>query len=471
MSYHLNLEEIRKQFKFDSSIKHNPKVELEFLPYTTKFKETQYNFREVTGEFMRLVGQKKLPEAVDAEKLLNTALAAITFNQSNQANQRGEFRQMMKTLFLDENDQLYLFHPQTLYYINTLENDNKRLALFLYNVLWNQREAWAVDTSDQGEADLMSKLLFRSLPELTAAKEGGKNYAVMLPEISDLFIQDFEWLTTKKELFTQQVEKVLSYYYFFYVTQFAIRNEALFNTNDQEIIPVYFTFEEEERLSKTRVSYEYGWRSLEKSVNKLFSHVNLLKMLNFAKRGPEDDTVQWPLSYLEIAAQIERMTVEEQEQFEQELDQLTEEYQTKLSGDSKWGLMGTTPDRYDLPALNKISHLYRMIDYQFNQTTRSKPYNDYKQWFVHFCQKTFLKSRGRSGKMLILDTDYLLFLTKMIIKDESKIRLKRLVEEFEARGIKFDRDTQAAVVDYFEKLNLLEKKSDSGDAIYVKAFL
>lgn len=468
MSYHLNLEEVRKQFKFDSSIKHNPKIDLEFLPYTTKFKETQYNFREVTGEFMRLVGQKKLPEVVDAEKLLNTALDAINFNQPNQ---RGEFRQMMKTLFLDENEQLYLFHPQTLYYINTVENDNKRLALFLYNVLWNRQGAWSVDTSDQTDADLMSKLLFRSLPALMDTKEGSKNYAVMLPEISELFIQDFRWLATKNELFTQQVEKVISYYYFFYVTQFAIRNEALFQSSEHEILPIYFTFEEEERLSKTRVSYEYGWRSLEKSVGRIFSHVNLLKMLNFADISQEGEALQLPLSYEEIANHIQQMSQEEQQMLEQQFDQLIEDYGQKLSGDSRWTLMGTVPDRYDLPALNKIYHLYRMIDHQFNQTSRSKPYNEYKQWFVHFCQKTFLKSRGRSGKMLILDTDYLLFLTKLIIKDEDKIRLKRLVDEFEIRGIKFDRDTLSAIVDYFEKLNLLEKKSDSGDAIYVKAFL
>ncbi|WP_144029313.1 DNA phosphorothioation-dependent restriction protein DptG, partial [Paenibacillus campinasensis] len=65
----------------------------------------------------------------------------------------------------------------------------------------------------------------------------------------------------------------------------------------------------------------------------------------------------------------------------------------------------------------------------------------------------------------------LLFLTKIMIKDETKIRLKKLFEEFGLRGIIFDRDTQTAIIEYFEKLNLLEKKSDSGDAIYVKAFL
>ncbi|MFF2019692.1 DNA phosphorothioation-dependent restriction protein DptG [Paenibacillus sp. NPDC058177] len=468
MSYHLNLEEIRKEFKFETSIKHNPRTQQEFLPYTTKFKETQYNFREVVGEFMRLVGQKKLPEAVDAERLLSNVLDSISFGQPNQ---RAEFKQMIKTLFLDNNEQLYLFHPQTLYYINTIDNENKKLALFLYNVLWNQQRAWSVDSTGQDESDLMSTLLFKSLPELIGSSEGRKSYAVMIPEISNLFFLDFKWLTTKSELFTQQIEKIISYYYFFYVTQFAILSENLFNSIEQKIRPIYFTFEEEERLSKTRVSYEYGWKNIEKTIGRIFSHINLLKMLNFATVRQEEGSLNAPLSYQEIASCIREMPAEEQSTLEQQIDQLIEEYKQKLSGDSKWMLMGTFPERYDLPALNKIDQLFRLIDYQFNQTSRSKPYNEYRLWFVHFCQKTFLKSRGRSGKMLILDTDYLLFLTKMVIKDENKIRLRTLFEEFEARGMIFDRDTQTAIVDYFEKLNLLEKKSDSGDAIYVKAFL
>ncbi|WP_339189520.1 DNA phosphorothioation-dependent restriction protein DptG [Paenibacillus sp. FSL H8-0282] len=468
MSYLINLEEIRKEFKFETSIKHNPRIPLEFLPYTTKFKETQYNFREVVGEFMRLVGRKKLPEAVDAEKLLSNVLDSISFGQ---ANQRGEFKQMVKTLFLDENEQLYLFHPQMLYYINTVDNENKKLALFLYNVLWNQRDAWSVDVATENESDLMSTLLFRSLPELITANEIKNNYALMLPEVSKLFFQDFQWLSTKSDLFTQQVEKIISYYYFFYVTQFAIQSESLFNSVDQKIRPIYFTFEEEERLSKTRVSYEYGWKNLEKSIGKIFSHINLLKMLNFTSNEHKEENWNAPFSYQQIATCIREMSGEEQVVLEEEIDLLTEEYKQKLSGDSKWMLMGTFTERYELSVLNKIDQLFRMIDHQFNQTSRSKPYNEYRQWFVHFCQKTFLKSRGRSGKMLILDTDYLLFLTKLMIKDESKIRLKRLFEKFEARGMIFDRDTQTAIVDYFEKLNLLEKKSDSGDAIYVKAFL
>ncbi|GJM75243.1 hypothetical protein HMSSN036_74590 [Paenibacillus macerans] len=141
------------------------------MPYNTKFKETQYNFREVVGEFIRLVGQKNLPEVVNTDDLISNVLNKIDFEN---VSQRSEFKQMVKTLFLDDYGQLYLFHPQTLYYINTVDSENKKLALFLYDVLWKQEEPWAVDINQGNSNDLMSDLLFKSLPELEVAPKTAK---------------------------------------------------------------------------------------------------------------------------------------------------------------------------------------------------------------------------------------------------------------------------------------------------------
>nr|WP_186811924.1 DNA phosphorothioation-dependent restriction protein DptG [Paenibacillus xylanexedens] len=462
MAYKLDLKQIKDKFKFETSIRHNPKLPVEILPYNTKFKDTQFNFREVIGEFLRLVGQKKMASEANPEQLVEAVLSSIEFENVSQKN---EFKQMIKTLFIDENNQLFLFHPQTLYYINTVENENKKLAEFLYAVLWLGKESWNISDKKMQTEDLMSSLIFSALPELQDSNGQSKKYAVLLPEVAVLFSSDFEWLTTKQDLFTQQFEKLLSYYYFFYITQMSRRNETLFTKSEKGIIPIYFTFEEEERLSKTRVSYEYGWKNIERSINRMFTHVNLLKMLNIAVE--ENERIY---SYHEIAEIFRNHNSEEINDIEQVIDDLIEQYREGLS-DVKWSELNLNSEQHDLPILNKLSSLFQMIDYQFNNSFRSKPYNEYKAWFIHFCQKSFLKSRGRSGKMLILDTDYLLFFTKVIIKDEPKIRLKRLFEEFETRGIIYDRDTQVAIIEYFEKLNLLEKKSDSGDAIYVKAFL
>ena len=62
-------------------------------------------------------------------------------------------------------------------------------------------------------------------------------------------------------------------------------------------------------------------------------------------------------------------------------------------------------------------------------------------------------------------------MTKICINNNKKIKLKNLFDEFELRGLFFDRDSKTKIIQLYEKLNLLEKKSDSGDAQYVRSVL
>ena len=62
-------------------------------------------------------------------------------------------------------------------------------------------------------------------------------------------------------------------------------------------------------------------------------------------------------------------------------------------------------------------------------------------------------------------------MTNICINNKGKLKLNTLFEEFELRGLFFDRDSKTKIIQLYEKLNLLEKKSDSGDAQYVKSVL
>ena len=73
--------------------------------------------------------------------------------------------------------------------------------------------------------------------------------------------------------------------------------------------------------------------------------------------------------------------------------------------------------------------------------------------------------------MLNLTEETLIFLTKVCIKDQEKMRLNDVFAEFEDRGVFLDNLSKEQVMRYYEKLNLIEKKSDSGDAQYVKRIL
>jgi DNA phosphorothioation-dependent restriction protein DptG len=72
--------------------------------------------------------------------------------------------------------------------------------------------------------------------------------------------------------------------------------------------------------------------------------------------------------------------------------------------------------------------------------------------------------------MLNVNQDLLLLLTALSLKDERK-SLKQVFVELENRGMYFDRYSREEIVKLLDKLNVLDKKSDSGDAQYVKPIL
>jgi len=79
-------------------------------------------------------------------------------------------------------------------------------------------------------------------------------------------------------------------------------------------------------------------------------------------------------------------------------------------------------------------------------------------------------STRRGREILNLDDEMLFFLMAMISKG-TRMKLEDLYEGFGKYGVAFDYDTKAAIENYLLKLNLLERKSDSGEAQYVKIVL
>lgn len=127
-------------------------------------------------------------------------------------------------------------------------------------------------------------------------------------------------------------------------------------------------------------------------------------------------------------------------------------------------------DSPDSETAAEVKFLFESVRLQFENTARSRPYSSYAEKFEEYSRK-YLKRRGRSGMMLNLSEETLIFLTKICIKDQEKMRLNDVFSEFEARGVFLDNHSKIEVMHYYEKLNLIEKKSDSGDAQYVKRIL
>ena len=81
-----------------------------------------------------------------------------------------------------------------------------------------------------------------------------------------------------------------------------------------------------------------------------------------------------------------------------------------------------------------------------------------------------MKRRGPHGYVLNIDKKFLYIITALCVKNE-KIRLNDLFKEYERRGLFFDRYSKEEIVNLLNTWNLIDKKSDSGDAQYVKQIL
>ena len=103
-------------------------------------------------------------------------------------------------------------------------------------------------------------------------------------------------------------------------------------------------------------------------------------------------------------------------------------------------------------------------------TLQSKEYESKMKIRINNIMKIRLLSTRRGREVLNLDDEMLFFLMAMISKGK-RMRLEDLYAGFGNYGILFDFETKNAIESYLLKLNLLERKSDSGEAQYVTIVL
>ena len=176
---------------------------------------------------------------------------------------------MIREIFFDENGNINTFHPKLLNYINMPKSDyNVTLAKFLYDVLLNDEEGKESKEKikncfDYKPDNVLELLILTNLPQLKDDKELSTSYKCVCSNVSRLFKDDLDFILNDPELFTDEFENLLKYYYFFYVSQFAIKISNFFDADRDTVEEVYFNLDWE-TVSKSRTSYTLGWKMLRK---------------------------------------------------------------------------------------------------------------------------------------------------------------------------------------------------------------
>ncbi|EGT4658059.1 TPA: DNA phosphorothioation-dependent restriction protein DptG, partial [Clostridioides difficile] len=311
--------------------------------------------------------------------------------------------------------------------------------------------------------NIMELIILKNLPELENEETSKSIYKCICKNVSKLFQEDLEFMLNYPELIINEFERLLKYYYFFYVSQLSIKLSHFFDGDRDRTEKVYFILSWE-KASKTRISYNMGWKMLESHIRILFSHVHTLEILN-----TNNDISKY--DYVDLNKIIKNLSENERLRLYENIIDIKNTYVKSIT-DVQWDDYDEQTKVYKNDNIKEeICDLHKRIDYQFKKSSREANYKRYKNLFEEYCKLNFLKKAGPLGNVLKINQEELLFMTKLCMKNKTKIKLKELFEEYEKRGIYFDRDSQSKVVELFEKLNIIEKKSDSGDAQYVRSIL
>lgn len=450
MQYTENKQDLRSLLQVDKALKHTINVNCPMFPFFTRNPERAKfarGFTGVTGEFARILSGKGLDKEVEMDLVVERISQQVTISDED----KPYFYRLLRMYLMDENKAIKLFHPHIYQYIPLTSGSEakgeKGIAQFLFDALLEGLDLasfFGKSSSDH----LLAMLILDQLDHLKS-QEHQKKYYTKLPQIMKVFQEDIQFLTKSSEYFVQNIDLFLAYYYFFYITQLTLKLHMRHKADYAELNNVFFTLDWE-GASKSRMGYDRGYRQIKEAARDLLVNVNCLEHLNTLFGTKQAD-------YIELRNTYNRLPADDQAELLEVIKKWVGEYRQHVS---------LPPQEIPYDYEGVVNALYLSLLDGVSAETKSR----YALSIEEIGKKYFLKTRGALGYMLNVSQDFLLLLTAISVKDTRK-PLKEVFVEFEKRGIMFDRLSQEAIVALFDKLNLLDKKSDSGDAQYVKPIL
>lgn len=414
------------------------------------------------GRYLSQIEQKE-PMLITAEELIDKLKDDDEIDIA--LGMDGIFDQVVRHMFFDRDGKIRPINLRMLAQIPCVESNECKLADYLVDVLGDVNILKKYIASASERIDLQSNALERfaasKLETKPLSRKIGNEYQRITNAVQQKFEVDFEYILGARNRTRDYLIPLLEFYYFTYTAQAALELNRFLDGERNKCIPLYFCLEWE-KTSQNRHCFSEGWNTLQDALKRIFAHAITLEILNQTEDGVE------PVDYIKLQELIS-CAPEEDHRIAEQIKVLTDCYRKAITDCPEMAEL-SRKDFPDSETAAEIRFLFESVRLQFENTVRNRPYTSYAEKFEEYSRK-YLKRRGRSGMMLNLSEETLILLTKICIKDQERIRLNDVFSEFEARGVFLDNYSKSEVMHYYEKLNLIEKKSDSGDAQYVKRIL
>lgn len=388
------------------------------------------------------------------------------------------FRSIMNELYLSGSEDSELSSLSLLRYreIGTQADMGK----FIYDVLLDDLTRLELRNMLNEAENPLDDMVNRAYSELNILQkeDGGQEYTRIFEQdlkgIFEILNRDIQAALNVQEGFAEELTFLISYYSFIYLSQLALRlDRDLYPKESDERMNLLFKMGKES-VSNDRECIALGWRRLEKKTKKIFSHLILLNMLN------EHDNTSPFLTYSELY-KLYKDNPGIRVKMEEAIDFLIDEYTVKHTYSApnggtltfgeltrEFGNAGTI-DYF----MAKIKYLFNCIEHQLQGTreTVKKSVQHNYEWLL---KMRFVKSWGNQGKMIMISNNDLLLMIRICQRSSENmipnlgIQINDLFNEFENRGLYFDGQSKQYIIKYLHEINLIDSKSDSEEAQYVK---
>ncbi len=425
-----------------------------------------------TGEFFRLWDNDGTKPIKDFEKSAVEPVKEYLVNQKQMPTaQVPEFVQMMRDIMF-VNGNLNITDSAFIKYLPLVPNDERisikdrkkyndgqrKLANYLYSMLSDEMQI-----SGHSETPILfSKILQEALTPFGISSNDSKerDYTV-LPYIKKSFEEDLGWMLKQEESVKVKYLHLLLHFYACYaVTQAIVRITAKDKQSEDEPAPFYFILNSE-RASVNHDAVVRGWsyQIPKSSLDKLYGKSQALDILNSVLGSNVG-------FYNNIRKVLNQTDFEDNRELCNKLlskyqEEKREVFNRRSSESGSIEEIEIDVHSYDefistlellCTGLQSPSYISRM-----------------RKKVIDLLSVRFLQSR-RGNFVLVLDNEMLTFLVALFTKSK-KTKLENLYKLFNKYGIFFNRGSRLAIEEYLLKLNLLDRKSDSGEAQYVTVIL
>ena len=425
-----------------------------------------------TGEFYRILendGSKPIEDF--QESVINPITTYLRDKKDMEIDQVKIFSDMIKDI-LCVNGSLNITDSSFLKYLPLMANDErtsikdrkkysdgqKKLANYLYSMVDD-------DISVQSEIEcnnLFFKILKEALHGIDIKQKDNmsKEYTI-LPFIKEKFNEDLKWMMEQEENVKVKYMHLFLHFYACYSVTQTSANISPSNRNEiKEPLGFYFILNSE-KASINHDAVVLGWSHhiTKETLDRLYGRLQALDILNSVLGGHVG-------FYHEIIDKLEETPFEENKD-------LCEELLSRFQNDKRSMFDNRTSesasiDKMDI-SINSYDEFIKRL-YDLCTGLQSPSYIHRMRKKVIDLLSVRILQRRRGNFVLTLDNEMLIFLISMITKGK-KVKLEKMYKLFNEYGIYFNRGSRTAIENYLLKLNLLDRKSDSGEAQYVTVIL